>query len=166
MKKTAIALLVLALFAAIAFTGCTGDDGKIYGSIWWPSGYSLHTGNLSSTGGFPSSVINGVEYEVKPGSYYFFYALYIGSTYSQAWEVDYSVSANKGKFLSDGSDKHFEIDCWSSGPDVSGTNMAPISSSVDSKTGETVKEFANDAITVKVHYKKVDMDSSTFVPQK
>jgi hypothetical protein len=168
--RVAVALLGLALFAAVAFTGCTGDDGKIYGSIWWSSSYSLYTYNLGTTGGFPSNVTKSVEYVIQPGSYYFSYSLYYGpygsSQYYGSNEVAYTVSANKGKFLSDGSDKHFEIDCYSYGPEIVGANIVPISSSVDSKTGGIVKEYANDAITVKVQCKKVDMDSSAFVQQK
>jgi hypothetical protein len=157
-KRMKWALLVAALFAAVAFTGCKGDDGKIYGSIWWPSGYGMITSQLDTTGGFPSTVTKSVEYQVDEGSYYFYYYLYdLYTDYSYSWyEVTYSVSVNEGKFLKDGEDKHFTINCYYNGADVTGTNIVATSKSVIPEVGETIKTYSNGDYTITLKYKKMN----------
>jgi hypothetical protein len=156
------ALLVAALFAAVAFSGCMGQDGEIKGSIWWPSGYGMVTYQLHSTGGFPTTVDKGEEYDVDEGSYYFGYYLYrLSDNYAYStYRVDYSVKANKGEFLKDGEDKHFEIDCYNDDYEVTGTNIVMKSKSVNPETGESIKAYSNGAYTITVRVKKTNEFSS------
>jgi hypothetical protein len=159
MKKTIFwACICLALFAAVAFTGCTGDDGKAYGSYTFPSGTILnYSGLKGSTGGFPSNAIAGVEYSFNEGNYYFYYYLEDSYYYYPTYLVSYTVKYNKGKLFSDGADKHFEIYCNYYG--ASATGLSRVGAAPNPKTvesGQYSETFANDSMTVTVKVQRID----------
>jgi hypothetical protein len=172
-KSLVIVALAMALVLAMSFTGCSalkGNDGLVYGDIWWSSSYTLYTSGLASTGGFPSTITKSVDYEITPGSYYFYYDLYDGYYYSGWWTVTYTVTANAGSYiLQDGEDKYFEINCyWSTGPSITGLNIVETTpAKTVGNTGEIIKEYTNGNYTITLKYSKTETppDPSTVVKQ-
>ena len=101
--RIGIAALVFA--ASLLVVSC-GKNGSIYGSLdadGTPYGY---------VGGFPSSISPNVYYKVSEGTYEIaYYVFYLGAYYPAAgyYYSTYTVTANKGSFLSDGKDSYFDL---------------------------------------------------------
>lgn len=122
MKK--LLLLCAVLVTALSFTACNGalngTDGKIYGQYTGDAG-TLYYSDMTLWG-FPSGADEGEYYTISAGTYTVDYQIYAGGYYypgnlngtgsfSRAyyWHSTYTVTANTGKFLSDGADKYFTL---------------------------------------------------------
>jgi hypothetical protein len=111
MKKTIVLILVAVAILVSSCTLFTGSPGNIYGEYYY-DGSSLP---YLSLGGFPPGLIYPYNYyTISPGTYAVYYQIY-SSVYgyvpslSSYYYATYSVSANPGSFLSNGSDKHFGL---------------------------------------------------------
>lgn len=161
MKKSRFfVFLALVLAAVIALSGCTvlmGKDGKVYGSYDWPS-FGMQTLGLHTTGGFPGgSTYYPSEYLFSDGSYYFQYQLYDSNNYyvSYAYTATYVVSHNKGAFLKDAVDKHFEVYCDYYGATISGlSKVGPAPDAKALAAGEYTQSFSDGTITVTLNVKR------------
>lgn len=114
--RVRVGIAALVLGTALLAASC-GKDGSIYGSISW-DGYL----SMGSFEGFPSSGSSNTYYKINEGTYNIYYTLtdltyYYPGYYVPGHATDetlyysctYTVTANKGSFLSDGKDKSFDL---------------------------------------------------------
>jgi len=100
LKRIAFALVVVGI--VLTAISC-GKQGNIYGDVVWDG--TLYYTDYS--GLFSPGLTYGVTYQIQPGLYYYsFYVIYGGYT-SLLYSGTYTVSANPGGFLSNGSDNYF-----------------------------------------------------------
>jgi len=98
--------IVMLVFAAALLAVSCGKDGGIYGALnadGVPYGY---------VGGFPASISPNVYYKISEGTYEVaYYVFYLGAYYPATgyYYSTYTVTADKGSFLSDGKDKYFDL---------------------------------------------------------
>ncbi|MFA6508641.1 MAG: hypothetical protein WCT14_21255 [Treponemataceae bacterium] len=159
LKRLMLALLVsVAVFGSSGCTLLAGSDGAAYGSYDWP-GYTLQTVNFVSNSGFPTGATYNVYYKFTPGSYYFYYRIYDGYSYSPyssgSYEyVSYTVSVNKGSLFTDGIDKYFDIYLGYYGEYYYGFNIKGMGEPVVNADGSRV--YSNAGYTITLKTSKVD----------
>jgi hypothetical protein len=144
-----------------SLSGClifVGDEGSVSGSYSW-TGDILNTVNWSNSG-FPSDAAANIYYDVKPGSYSFYYNIIQGGVYypygsSVLWEyVSYDVTADQGSLFGPGEDKLFEIYLSLHGDTVMGLNVQGMGDPTVKADG--TKVYSNGAYTITMTSKRVD----------
>lgn len=95
--KIAVVLVVI-----LGLGACMGQDGQPYLALTWSPTYPnyFYTNALP-----PGTYAYGVYYPVAEG---WWQAQYEYATYPRFY-IDFLITANKGEFLKDGEDSHFEL---------------------------------------------------------
>lgn len=157
-------LLLAALVASTTLAGCSvliGTNGNIYGAVDGYYGQTLYTTGLYSTGGFPYNAYEDTYYQFQPGYYYFTYYYY---GYSPVF-VQYTVTANQGALLTDGTDKYFDIYCYDYVVDVVGAyNVTKTKPSLVNPDGSVESTYAVGNYTVTIKSQKVSTMPAGAVP--
>ncbi len=139
---TAQLTLLLLLAGCVGHPGQDGEDGEAWIAYTWETGPIEF---YSNDPGLPPVIVNGQYYHTSPGTYFFNYLDWQGTT----WSGEYTIWINHGQageaggwFRSDGEDGAdgvdtcFELLCLDTGPQYSGGDCEE---ETFTTTGETAR---------------------------
>lgn len=143
-KRIAIVLAVLGI--VLSAVSC-GQQGNIYGDVVCDGTlFYVDNGGLFSPG-----LTLGTNYQISAGTYnYAYYVSYLGSYYPPTgyYAGTYSVSANPGGFLTNGSDNYFQLYCSYAGMYKSGAVNSVVPGNFTPQLGTRTWTQGNLSITV------------------